>query len=176
MPAASNFPGTGDKASGGNGFSPGILSQDDWMHRFKKDCNFCHQLGNQLTRTLTHMDFDEARTSSRTRTPGCIAPRWACAAARCRRPSCSSAAKGMAKTMADWTRAVAAGAVPPMPPRPQGIERNVVVTLWDVGGPQDFMHDEIATDKNNPTVNAYGPIYAVSAGHGTHQRGRSGHQ
>ena len=29
------------------------------------------------------------------------------------------------------------------------------------------MHDEIATDKNNPTVNAYGPIYAVSAGHGT---------
>ncbi|MBK9252722.1 MAG: hypothetical protein IPM70_12930 [Proteobacteria bacterium] len=29
------------------------------------------------------------------------------------------------------------------------------------------MHDEIATDKNRPTVNAYGPIYAVSAGHGT---------
>ena len=29
------------------------------------------------------------------------------------------------------------------------------------------MHDEIATDKNHPTVNAYGPIYAVSAGHGT---------
>ena len=42
-----------------------------------------------------------------------------------------------------------------------------MVTLWDIGGPQDFMHDEIATDKNNPTVNAYGPIYAVSAGHGT---------
>ncbi|MBK9252044.1 MAG: hypothetical protein IPM70_09180 [Proteobacteria bacterium] len=29
------------------------------------------------------------------------------------------------------------------------------------------MHDEIATDKNKPTVNAFGPIYAVSAGHGT---------
>ena len=29
------------------------------------------------------------------------------------------------------------------------------------------MHDEISTDKNDPTVNAYGPIYAVSAGHGT---------
>jgi hypothetical protein len=29
------------------------------------------------------------------------------------------------------------------------------------------MHDEIATDKHHPSVNAYGPIYAVSAGHGT---------
>ncbi len=28
------------------------------------------------------------------------------------------------------------------------------------------MHDEIATDKNDPTVNGYGPVYAVSAGHG----------
>ncbi|MBM3820561.1 MAG: hypothetical protein FJW14_16305 [Acidimicrobiia bacterium] len=29
------------------------------------------------------------------------------------------------------------------------------------------MHDEVATDKRRPTVNAGGPIYAVSAGHGT---------
>ena len=29
------------------------------------------------------------------------------------------------------------------------------------------MHDEVATDKHHPTVNAGGPIYAVSAGHGT---------
>ncbi len=28
------------------------------------------------------------------------------------------------------------------------------------------MHDEISTDKNDPTVNGYGPVYAVSAGHG----------
>ena len=28
------------------------------------------------------------------------------------------------------------------------------------------MHDEITTDKNDPTVNGYGPVYAVSAGHG----------
>ena len=28
------------------------------------------------------------------------------------------------------------------------------------------MHDEISTDKNHPTVNAGGNIYAVSAGHG----------
>ena len=28
------------------------------------------------------------------------------------------------------------------------------------------MHDEITTDRNNPTVNGGGPVYAVSAGHG----------
>ena len=71
------------------------------------------------------------------------------------------------KMFADWTDRIAAGEYPKeAPPRPQGIERNVVVTLWDIGGPQDFMHDEIATDKNHPNVNAGGNIYAVSAGHG----------
>jgi hypothetical protein len=166
VPAAGNFPGTGGKAAGGNGFQPAILSQDDWMHRFKKDCNFCHQLGNQITRTLGHMDFAQLGFKShedawlyRT-TLGVRGTSMAAAFLQ-------FGADGMGKTMADWTRTVEAGAVPPMPPRPQGIERNVVVTLWDIGGPQDFMHDEIATDKNNPTVNAYGPIYAVSAGHGT---------
>ena len=56
--------------------------------------------------------------------------------------------------------------MPPAPPRPKGIERNIVVTLWDVGDDHSFMHDEISTDKNHPTVNAGGRVYAVSAGHG----------
>ncbi len=166
VPAAKNFPGTGLTAQGGNGFLPSMLSQDDWMHRFKRDCNFCHQLGNQLTRTLTHMDFDKLRLKSHE-------DAWIYRTSLGVRGTAMQAAfiqfgqDGMAKTMADWTRAVAGGAVPPMPPRPQGIERNIVVTLWDIGGPQDFMHDEITTDKRDPTINPYGPIYAVSAGHGT---------
>ena len=41
-----------------------------------------------------------------------------------------------------------------------------MVTLWDVGDDRSYMHDEIATDKNHPTVNANGKVYAVSAGHG----------
>jgi hypothetical protein len=166
VPAASSLPGTGGKADGGNGFLPVIQSQDDWMHRFKKDCNFCHQLGNQLTRTLTHMDFTKLGFQSHE-------DAWIYRTSLGVRGTSMAAAflqfggEGMASTLANWTRAVEAGNVPPMPPRPQGIERNVVVTLWDIGGPQDFMHDEIATDKNHPTINAYGPIYAVSAGHGT---------
>ena len=70
------------------------------------------------------------------------------------------------KVYADWTERIAKGEVPPAPPRPKGVERNVVVTLWDVGDDHSFMHDEISTDKNHPTVNADGPVYAVSAGHG----------
>ena len=37
---------------------------------------------------------------------------------------------------ADWTERINAGEVPPAPPRPQGIERNVVLTLWDIAGPK----------------------------------------
>ncbi|HWK53246.1 MAG TPA: carboxypeptidase-like regulatory domain-containing protein [Hyphomicrobiales bacterium] len=164
-PSADKFPGTGPFAAGGNGFLPNNMQiQADWMHAFKKDCNFCHQLGNHLTRTLDHMSqfnfetHEEAwiyRTSLGTR-GGAMQGAFL-----------AFGMDGMAKVMADWTRSVAAGDVPEMPPRPQGIERDVVVTLWDVGGPQDFMHDVISTDKNNPTVNANGPLYAVSSGHGT---------
>ena len=51
-----------------------------------------------------------------------------------------------------------AGALPTSKPqRPQGVERNVVVTLWDWGDAKTYLHDEIATDKRNPTVNAWGP-------------------
>jgi len=35
------------------------------------------------------------------------------------------------KTYAGWTERIAGGEVPPAPPRPKGVERNVVVTLWD---------------------------------------------
>ena len=47
------------------------------------------------------------------------------------------------------------------PPRPQGRERNVVVTMWDWADPKVYLHDEIASDKRNPTVNANGPIYGA---------------
>ena len=70
------------------------------------------------------------------------------------------------KALSDWTERIDAGEVPPAPPRPTGIERNIVATLWDVGDDHSFMHDQISTDKNHPNVNAGGPNYAVNAGHG----------
>jgi hypothetical protein len=166
VPDDRSFPGTGARADGGNGFSPGILSRDDWMHRFKRDCNYCHQLGSRITRTMGHMDFAalglkshedawQYRTGLGVRGVGMMGAFM------------QFGSDGMATTLANWTRAIEGGAVPPAPPRPKGVERNAVVTLWDIGGPQDFMHDEIATAKTDPTVNAFGPIYAVSSGHGT---------
>ena len=51
-PAPSEFPGTGAQ---GNGLGTAMLSQNHWINSLKSDCNFCHQLGNQLTRSVDHV-------------------------------------------------------------------------------------------------------------------------
>jgi hypothetical protein len=69
--------------------------------------------------------------------------------------------KDSARLYADWTDRIAGGEVPISPPRPQGVERNVVITEWDWASPRALVHDEISTDKRHPTVNANGPVYSV---------------
>src|SRR5436309_7742806 len=67
------------------------------------------------------------------------------------------------KALADWTSRIAAGELPAAKPqRPQGAERNVVITVWDWSGPKTYLHDEVATDKRNPTVNRNGPLYGAT--------------
>jgi hypothetical protein len=61
----------------------------------------------------------------------------------------------------EWTDNIKRGAVPPTPPRPQGAERNVVITQWDWADPKAYLHDEISTDKRNPRVNANGLLYGA---------------
>src|SRR5438067_7660194 len=64
------------------------------------------------------------------------------------------------KMFADWTDRIAAGELPASKPtRPQGIERNLVISVWDWSNPKAYLHDEISTDKRNPTLNSYGKIY-----------------
>ena len=46
----------------------------------------------------------------------------------------------------NWTDRVAAGEVPPAPPRPQGLERNVVISQWDWGHQFIYVHDLTVTD------------------------------
>jgi hypothetical protein len=65
------------------------------------------------------------------------------------------------KMFADWTDRIVGGEVPPAPPRPEGVERNVVITQWDWADPTTYLHDEVSTDKRAPTVNAYGSIYGA---------------
>ena len=62
--------------------------------------------------------------------------------------------------LADWTDRVAKGELPhAKPQRPQGFERNIVVTTWDWLDDKHYLHDLIASDRRFPTVNAYGPVY-----------------
>jgi hypothetical protein len=161
IPTADMFPGTGPT---GNGFAADIETQQEWVHEYKARCHFCHQQGNAITRSVSHMDhlgFDSTeeawdyRLQLGVRGGGMYGS------------FVGLGREGMLRILANWTDRIAAGLVPEQPARPQGTERNVVVTLRDIGGDHDFMHDEVATDKNNPSVNAMGPIYAVSSGHGT---------
>ncbi len=62
---------------------------------------------------------------------------------------------------ADWTDRINRGEVPPAPPRPQGVERNVVITLWDWADPKAYLHDVVSTDRRKPTVNANGLLYGA---------------
>ena len=61
----------------------------------------------------------------------------------------------------DWTTRIGAGEVPKAPPRPAGIERNFVITQWDWAAPDSFIHDNVSTDKRNPTMYAYGNVYGA---------------
>jgi hypothetical protein len=154
IPGVDEFPGTGDP---GNGISPGVGSRAEWLHFVQTTgCYSCHQLGSAYTRTLSP-ELGEFESS---------VDAWA------RRIQSGQASGIMINTVnrmgpsralrefADWTDRIAAGEVPfEAPRRPQGVERNVVVTQWDWSEPYFYMHDSIATDRRDPTVNAYGELY-----------------
>jgi hypothetical protein len=154
VPEKNEFPGTGPT---GNGISPNLKTQGEWLHLVKTDsCESCHQLGNQYTRTIPPQlgTFDSP------------AQAWQ------RRVQSGQAGNAMMSGLnqlglqrataefGDWTNRIAHGELPAQaPPRPQGVERNVVITQWDWADPKAYLHDEISTDKRNPTVNANGLIY-----------------
>ena len=155
VPEKSEFPGTGPQ---GNGISPTIGSQAQWNRSLKSGgCMACHQLGNKATREIPEELGEFAST----------------VAAWDRRIQSGQAGGSMngglnrmgrsraLEMFADWTDRIVGGELPPIPPRPQGEERNVVVTQWDWADPTAYLHDEISTDKRDPTVNANGPIYGA---------------
>ena len=157
VPPAKDFPGTGDT---GNGIAVAMTSQAQFVSGIKASCNVCHQMGNQATREI----------------PGVLGTFPTSVAAWDRRVQVGQDGTGMSRAVsalgrnralqmfADWTDRIHSGAVPPAPPRPQGLERNVVVSGWDWGVPATFAHDEVTTDKRNPTINANGPYYGADFG------------
>jgi hypothetical protein len=154
IPSENEFPGTGPH---GNGISPKIKTQGQWLHLIKTDsCESCHQLGNRYTRTIPEVfsHFDSPAQSWMRRVQSGQAGRAMVGGLAQLGPERATAEFG------DWTTRIAHGEIPSeAPPRPSGIERNVVITQWDWADEKAYLHDQISSDKRNPRVNANGLIY-----------------
>jgi len=155
VPGAPEFPGTGPS---GNGISPDIRTQADWLRRMKSGtCTACHQLGTlgtrQIPEGLGHFDSSVSAWERRILSGQ--------AGTQMMQGIGQLGARAALGMFADWTDRIAAGEVPPTPPRPQGIERNAVVTVWDWADPTAYLHDVVSTDRRAPTVNAHGPVYGA---------------
>ncbi|HLG57111.1 MAG TPA: carboxypeptidase-like regulatory domain-containing protein [Vicinamibacterales bacterium] len=148
IPAADQF--------GGKSSIPARLTRENWISSMKNTgCVGCHQLGQSATRTISPALGSFASG----------AEAW-----RRRVQSGQSGQQMLGQLTAlgdlsfanygDWTDRVAKGELPfAKPARPQGVERNIVVTLRDWMNERQYLHDLIASDRRNPTVNAYGPVY-----------------
>ena len=147
IPAADQF--------GGKSSIPARLTQMNWISSMKNNgCIGCHQLGQESTRTIPEV-FGKFSSS---------AEAWR------RRVQAGQAGQQMLGQMnnlgeiafanyGDWTDRIAKGELPfAKPSRPQGVERNIVVTLRDWMNEKQYLHDLIASDRRHPTVNAYGPV------------------
>ena len=155
VPAKSEFPGTGP---GGNGILPTMRSQAEWLRNLKSGgCMACHQLGNKPTRevpaALGEFASMEEAWDRRIRSGQAGGSMYG----GLNRMGLSAALE----MFADWTDRIVGGELPPAPPRPAGVERNVVITQWDWADPTTYLHDEASTDKRDPTVNPYGSIYGA---------------
>ena len=74
IPENSEFPGTGPS---GNGISPTIKSQQQWLHLIKTDsCESCHQLGNEYTRTIPGAVPKSRFAGPSLDAPRAIGPSW----------------------------------------------------------------------------------------------------
>lgn len=157
VPDASEFPGTGPRPEG-NGISPDMQNQAQWLRLLKNgNCLACHQLGNKATREIPPElgTFESTVAAWDRRVQSGQAGAWMSAGLN------AFGRERVLEMFADWTDRIAAGEVPPAPPRPQGVERNVVITIWDWADPKAYLHDLVSTDRRNPTVNANGPLYGV---------------
>jgi hypothetical protein len=149
IPDASEFGGKGDL--------PNNVKQSDYLNLLKNNgCVGCHQLGQQATRTIPKFHTEERSSTE----------------AWMHRVQSGQAGELMVnilagqlaavpvKYFADWTDRVAKGELPhAKPQRPHGLERNLVVTTWDWGDDKHYLHDLISSDRRDPTVNGYGPLF-----------------
>ncbi|HYC35030.1 MAG TPA: hypothetical protein VEC19_01305 [Usitatibacter sp.] len=142
---------------GGKGRIPENITQREWMSAVRNiGCIGCHQLGQESTRTLPAA-FSHFKSSEEA---------WT------RRLMSGQSGEAMINQAgqrlggapfhfyAEWTDRIAKGELPhTKPKRPEGAERNIVVTWWEWSQPEKYLHDLISSDRRFPTVNAYGPLF-----------------
>ena len=155
IPAASEFPGTGLE---GNGIDSGHATVEEYNHRLN-ECVHCHVLGTEWTRTIPPTDMEGNPYTS-------TIDAWDQRVRMGQRVGMNNTMSRLGRQralemFADWTDRMAAGEVPPPPPRPQGAERNVVITQWEWGTTMTKIHDITATDKRNPTVAPNSAVYGT---------------
>ena len=153
--AMMKIPPAGD--FGGHTDIPKEITRNDWLRQMNNvDCIGCHQLGQAATRTIPP-SFGIFKSGEEA---------WV------RRLQSGQSGESMTNRIAgqfggvpyryfgEWTDRVAKGELPKnKPQRPQGVERNIVVTSWEWSTPNKYLHDLIASDRRNPKVNAYGPLF-----------------
>jgi len=142
---------------GGKGRIPQNVTQREWMSSVKNiGCIGCHQLGQESTRTIPAA-FSNIKSSEEA---------WM------RRLMSGQSGQQMINQagqrlsgapfhyFSEWSDRIAKGELPSArPKRPEGAERNVVVTWWEWGQPEKYLHDLISSDRRDPAVNGYGPLY-----------------
>jgi len=147
IPAADQF--------GGKSTIPPRLDQTAWIAAMKNTgCIGCHQLGQASTRSIpsalgtfaTGADAWKRRVQSGQ-------------AGQLMFGQLSGLGEAGFAAYGDWTDRIAKGELPfAKPQRPQGVERNIVVTLRDWMNDKQYLHDLISSDRRFPTVNANGPL------------------
>jgi hypothetical protein len=146
-----------DAEFGGKSDIPETVTKAGWLMAMKSNgCIGCHQLGQESTRTF----------------PAALGEQGSHEDAWIRRIQSGQSGEQMVnqlasnlggapfKYFADWTERIAKGELPhTRPRRPEGVERNIVVTSWEWGDEKKYLHDLIASDRRYPTVNAYGKLF-----------------
>jgi hypothetical protein len=140
----------------------GPIAKTEMVRRLKT-CMACHQIGDKSTREMppeigpvtSHLDAWDTRVKT-------VPPQGASMIGMLSQMGPQRA------MLADWTERIAKGEYPmEAPARPSGMERNLVISMWDWGTSSSYAHDEAATDKRDIRRNAGGRVWGPSQFHDT---------
>lgn len=123
-------------------------SNKTWSDQFKLNCIICHQQGSAYNRLPVRSSYDHGLKK----------------VALMDMLGQQLNRDLLLDVLGEWGEKIGKGVVPESPPRPQGIERNFVITQWQYGERYTYAHDVISTDKRNPSLYPDGLIYGLDIG------------